>query len=91
MHCGRQKGDVKAARKHLAVVFEAAAFCVGGKLLEAAVMLEERDYGGVVALTGQARPHLPRKSLVVCAHPLQHFTLTLTSLQPLLSQRYSMC
>ena len=50
----RQKGDVKTARKHLAAVFEAAAFCVGGKLLEAAVMMEERDFGGVVALTGQA-------------------------------------
>ena len=55
---GRQAGDVKAARAHLAAVFEAAALCVGAKLLEAAVMLEDRDYGGVVAMTGQAsRPH----------------------------------
>ena len=50
---------MKAARKHLAAVFEAAAFCVGGKLLEAAVMMEEKDYGGVVALTGQACARIP--------------------------------
>jgi len=47
---------VKAARSHLAAVFEAAALCVGAKLLEAAVMLEEGDHGGVVAMTGQASP-----------------------------------
>ena len=45
---------MKAARSHLAAVFEAAAFCVGAKLLEAAVMLDEQEYGGVVAMTGQA-------------------------------------
>jgi len=58
---------VKAARSHLAAVFEAAALCVGAKLLEAAVMLEEGDHGGVVAMTGQAsRPHTLAADHSVC-------------------------
>ena len=93
----RKAGDVKAARSHLAAVFEAAALCVGAKLLEAAVMLEEGDYGGVVAMTGQVSrqvfcPHVDGQQphgqcgSFVAVQPCQSFARTPRYLaHPLLS------
>ena len=51
----RAAGDTRAARAHLKTVFEAAVFCVAAKLLEAALLMEESDYGGVAAISGQVR------------------------------------
>ena len=51
----RSAGDTQAARVHLNTVFGAAAFCVAAKLLEAALLMEESDYGGAAAISGQVR------------------------------------
>lgn len=32
-----------------------AAFCIAAKLLESTLLMEEADYGGVAAMTGQVR------------------------------------
>ena len=41
---------------HLKMVFDAALFCVAAKLLEAALLMEEADFGGAAAISGQVRP-----------------------------------
>ncbi|KAL3157708.1 hypothetical protein ABBQ32_012141 [Trebouxia sp. C0010 RCD-2024] len=48
------KGSVTAAQSKsaLAAVFDVAPNCVDAKLLQAEVMLDEKDFGGVVAMMG---------------------------------------
>mmetsp|Transcript_9180 Transcript_9180/g.27574 ORF Transcript_9180/g.27574 Transcript_9180/m.27574 type:complete len:464 (-) Transcript_9180:80-1471(-) len=42
-----------AKRAQLAALFELATHCTEAKLIEAQLLLQEKDYGGVVAITGQ--------------------------------------
>lgn len=53
----RNTGDAAATRAQLAMLFELAAQCTEAKLMEAGLLLTERDYSGVVAIAGQVRNH----------------------------------
>lgn len=46
-------GDAAATRAQLSALFELATHCSEAKLIEAALLLAEKDFGGAVAITGQ--------------------------------------